>query len=132
MAVGKIFKLKQDINGNTESRTFAFEFNNKLASGDSIPSNLAPSFQQTTQTTGAIGLTNGIPSVNGTQVWIRIGTTATLGALYDVSCTVQTTQGDILVVSGGIQIVASSTPISGTLTPTSGSGGLSGTFGGPP
>lgn len=105
MPVGPLFQLKQDINGAIETRVLAFDFVNDLATGDTLTG--SPTIEQASETTGAVLLTITGVVIFGTQVQVRVGLTGTLYAIYDVSCTAQTTGGDTLVSSCGIEIVPS-------------------------
>jgi hypothetical protein len=101
---GPIIGLKQDLGGTTESRVLGIDLVNKITVGDTLTG--TPTFLQDSETFGSTSLIISSPQIDGTLAIARI-TGGTLGAFYDVSCTVQTTNGDVLVGSCRVTIVPS-------------------------
>jgi len=106
MPEGYVGTLKVDLQGNIESDVVTFDFVNSLVAGDGILGSPAPQVAQVAETTGAALLTLGTPIISGTQVLVQV-TGGTLGAVYSVSCTIQTALGKRRVASGGIKLKAS-------------------------
>lgn len=94
-------KLAIDIGGTSETEDFYFEFEDRLASGDSLNTVDAVLAEPTSP-----ALTLDTPIIIGTQVQVRVSITGgVVGTVYTLSCRCSTVAGEEPIMFGYLVLV---------------------------